>query len=263
MKKIVWLLPLFVLLASSCSVKEDRGVCPCWLRLDLHPCLDVTGDVMVSAWSGNGDSRYLRDKAHVLDYKEYYEADVPKGETFINVFTEALDNIEEGHRITIPFGQDFDRIHAYSNHVVCDGEFYVDTVRLHKQYAVVFVKVEKSELEDYPYEFFVESDVCGIDLLTLSPISGEFRYDIVFDDKDVGSFVLPRQFVDSDALTLNIRNKGVVVESINLAAMVRTMEYSWEDESLEDIYIGVDYADAEVSISISDWGEGQKVDVIL
>ena len=41
------------------------------------------------------------------------------------------------------------------------------------------------------------------------------------------------------------------------------MNYSWDAENLEDIYIGVDYAEAEVSISISDWGEGQKEDVIL
>lgn len=261
--KNLLILFMSVMMVASCSVKEDRRVCPSWLRLDLHPCLDVTGDVLVTAWNDEGNLRYFRDKVHVLDYAEYYDKDVPRGLTHISVYTPLKSNIEEGHRITIPYGQDFDEFYAYSNYVNCDEEFYVDTVYLHKQFANVYIKIEKSEDENYPYEFFVESNVCGIDLFTLLPIEGKFMYDIPIDRTDMGIFSLPRQFEDSDALKLNIRHKGVTIESINLAEVVRTMNYSWDAENLEDIYIGVDYAEAEVSISISDWGEGQKEDVIL
>ena len=261
--KNLLILFMSVMMVASCSVKEDRRVCPSWLMLDLHPCLDVTGDVLVTAWNDEGNLRYFRDKVHVLDYAEYYDKDVPRGLAHISVYTLLKGNIEDGHRIMIPYGQDFDEFYAYSNYVNCDEEFYVDTVYLHKQFANVYIKIEKSEDENYPYEFFVESNVCGIDLFTLLPIEGKFSYDIPIDRTDTGIFSLPRQYDDSNALKLNIRHKGVTIESINLAEVVRTMNYSWDAENLEDIYIGVDYAEAEVSISISDWGEGQKEDVIL
>lgn len=254
---------LVLVVLASCSVKEDRSDCPCWLRLDLHPCLDVTGDVYVTAWDDDGENRYFRNKVHVLDYASYYDQDVPRGLIHINVYTSPVTNVEENHRIIVPLGEDFDPLYVYSNYVDCDDEFYVDTVRLHKQFANVFIKLEKSEKEDYPYEFFIESNVCGVDMFTLLPIEGKFRYDIPFNKEDVGMFTLSRQFENTDALTLNIRNKGVTIETINLGEMARAMGYSWETESLEDLYIGVDYADSEVSISISDWGDGQKVDVIL
>ena len=36
---------MLLLILSSCSVKEDRDVCPCWLQIDLSTCSHYTDRV--------------------------------------------------------------------------------------------------------------------------------------------------------------------------------------------------------------------------
>ena len=37
--------------ASSCSIKEDRGPCPCHLNIFLENCADYSDMLSVSGWS--------------------------------------------------------------------------------------------------------------------------------------------------------------------------------------------------------------------
>mgnify|MGYP006955442500 FL=1 len=69
-------------------------------------------------------------------------------------------------------------------------------------------------------------------------------------------FCLPRQKEDGSELRLLIHDKGEVIETIPLAEWIDKMGYNWLKKDLEDIYIGVDYAKAEVSITIKGWDEG-------
>jgi hypothetical protein len=69
-------------------------------------------------------------------------------------------------------------------------------------------------------------------------------------------FCLPRQEEDGGALRLLLLDGEEVVDELPLASWISQMGYSWLRKDLEDIYIGVDYAKAEVSISIQGWDEG-------
>ena len=40
-----------ITLAASCSIKEDRSPCPCWLSIDLSRCSQ--NSVTVAAWAEN------------------------------------------------------------------------------------------------------------------------------------------------------------------------------------------------------------------
>ena len=43
---------MLLLILSSCSVKEDRDVCPCWLQIDLSTCSHYTDLVSLKGWTG-------------------------------------------------------------------------------------------------------------------------------------------------------------------------------------------------------------------
>ena len=254
---------LLAFLLASCSVKEDREECPCLLQLDLHPCLAVSDDVVVAVWNESGAEQYFRDTVHVSDCPDVYERNVRRGQAIVCVHTGTVAGLEEGNGLTIPYGHDSDMIYAVADRVACSGESCRDTVVLHKQFATLLLKLERTENGKHSYSFNVESDIAGMDLLTLLPIGGKFRHDVVFDEEDVGRVNLPRHPVNNENIVLNILEGGFAVAMVNLSEMIREADYDWTSESLEDIYVRVDYAEASVKVSIYEWSEGQKQEIIL
>ena len=118
-------------------------------------------------------------------------------------------------------------------------------------------------MKSYPYSFNVESDVAGLDLITLRPVRGEFHYDIVFDDADLCSFNIPRHDKEAGCLSLNIVKAGEIVDSVSLSEIFIAMDYDWTADDLDDIYIRLDYTEAVVRVSIADWGEGIKREIVI
>ena len=51
-------------------------------------------------------------------------------------------------------------------------------------------------------------------------------------------------------------DKGAPKDDLPLDEWIAKSGYSWLDKDLKDIYINVDYAKAEVSITIKGWDEG-------
>ena len=245
-------------LAASCSVKEDRSPCPCWLSIDLSRC--TSSSVTVAAW---GEEEIFSERVAVQDYLEAdsYEKTVPKGYVNTSVITGERDMRRSAARLVIPLGHDADSIYAHASSVECLGEFAKDTAELHKQFARVFMSVEIPQGHDYPYTFKASSDVCGMDMRDLSPVEGEFRIDLTLDEENICMFCLPRQKENGGNLRLLIYQGDEVIETIPLAEWINRMGYNWLKKDLEDIYIGVDYAKAEVSISIRGWDDGYSFKV--
>ena len=245
-------------LAASCSIKEDRSPCPCWLSIDLSRC--AQNSVTVSAW---GEDEIFSERVAVHDYQEAdsYEKTVPKGYVNTSVITGEREMKRSGARLIIPMGHDADSIYAHARSVECFGEFAKDTAVLHKQFARVFMSVEIPQGHDYPYTFKVCSDVCGMDMRDLSPLEGEYLIDIKLNEENICMFCLPRQKENGGTLRILIYQGSEVIETIPLAEWINQMGYSWIRKDLEDIYIGVDYAKAEVNISIKGWDDGYSFKV--
>ncbi|MBR5273885.1 MAG: hypothetical protein IKU33_01425 [Bacteroidales bacterium] len=190
-----------------------------------------------------------------------YEKTVPKGYVHTSVVSGERDMVRSGAHLNIPPGHDADSIYAHATRVECFGEFAKDTAVMHKQFARVFMNVEIPQGHQYPYTFTACSDVCGMDMRDLSPVEGEFRVELELDEENICMFCLPRQKENGGQLRLLIHDKGEVIETIPLADWINQMGYNWLKKDLEDIYIGVDYAKAEVSISIKGWDDGYSFKV--
>jgi hypothetical protein len=244
--------------ACACSIKEDRNPCPCWLSIDFRWCADDM--VTVSAW---GRDEIFSERVATEDYQSpnYYERTVPKGYVSTSVVRGERDMVRNGARLIIPYGHDADSIYAHAGIVGCFEEFATDTVFLHKQFARVFMSMDVPQGHDYPYTFKVCSDVCGIDLRDLSPVEGLFEIDLRLDKDNICVFCLPRQKTRGGALSLPIYQGDELIETIPLAEWINCMGYDWQKKDLEDIYIGVDYAKAQVSILIKGWEEGYSFKV--
>ena len=68
---------MLLLILSSCSVKEDRDVCPCWLQIDLSACSHYTDRVSLKGWSGERAVFGVHIPGE--EFTQMHEEEVPRG----------------------------------------------------------------------------------------------------------------------------------------------------------------------------------------
>lgn len=237
----------------SCSLKEDRTDCPCWLEIDMDSVSAGYGYVTVAAY----DSGYIfRDKINTDESPGPYVKTVPKGYIFTSVVSGERNMRREGLNLIIPLGYPCDSIYAHCNLVKCLGETARDTVILRKQHAKVYLKLNDPTGIYREYDLYVSGEVCGMDLIYNDPIAGDFRHLIKIDDENNGRFCLPRQRTD-DELVIHICEEKRILETLPLSDWIKSTGYDWQKKNLDDIYIGLDYSRALVNISVADWEGGE------
>lgn len=246
-------------LAASCSIKEDRSPCPCWLDMDITSCAEHSNEVTLAAW--NNDNLF-KETVSVAEHSDVYERPVSKGMVSTAAFCGLSESSLSGSRIIIPEGMQADRLKAHAAVVDCTGESARDIVELYRQFATVYLSIKSQEQRVNPYEAHISGEICGIDLRGLSPVEGGFSFSPEKDSEGKWTFRLPRQKEDSK-LTLSMLFGGEVADQMPLSEWINDSGYSWQDRDLKDIYIGVDYAAGKVTVVIEGWGEGDTYDIRL
>ena len=244
---------------ASCSIKEDRRPCPCWLDMDISGCASQTTELTLSAWNSEN---IFSEKVTVADYPDAYERTVTKGMVATSAYCGLNESTVQGSRIIIPEGRQSDMLRMHSNLVDCTGEFARDSVQLNRQYATVFLSMEDDNAKEALKFMEVKGEVCGIDYVTLEPVEGAFSYMTESDEDGVWTFRLPRQN-EGSRLKLVTFADGVEKDSLPLDEWIAKSGYSWLDKDLKDIYINVDYAVGKVSVVIQGWTEGEYIDIRL
>ncbi len=245
--------------AASCSVKEDRTPCPCWLDIDITSCAEHAREITLAGWNG---SRVFSEKVAVADYPDVYETTVTKGMVTSTAFCGLHESTLEGSRIRIPEGSESDQIRAHSVLVDCTGESAKDKVELYRQYATVHLSMKGEDAKVNPYGLRVIGDVSGIDITSLSPVAGAFQFEPKADSDGTWIFRLPRQNEDT-RIRAELLLDGVVVDQLSLHEWIRQTGYSWIERDLKEIYIGVDFGQGTVSVTIQGWDEGESLDIRL
>jgi len=245
------LIPLLLPVLPSCSVKEDRRGCPCWLEVALAPCEALARSVTVSAWN---PSPLFLEGVDVRDYPDGYERTVPRGYLTVSVFAGRRVQELSGESLLIPDGQPCDSLWAHRALIDCSGEFARDTAVLHKQFASVRLHVDNlPEGEDYPYGLILRSRFDGLRLTDCSPHAGAWSLPLRSLPDGTYLFRVPRQ--GDGSLSVDLLLDGEKVDSYPIGEEILRSGYSWLSEDLEDIAIGMDYGRGEVRISVEPWRE--------
>lgn len=241
---------LAVLAVTSCTVKEDRTDCPCWLEMTVKDNTELCRSMTFTAWTTD---KVKEEEVDLTRYTETYETTVPRDIVTTCLYSGITRGEARGSEYHIAKGQDADSLYSCSGVVDCTGETARTTVVLKKNFARVFLKLTAPEGERYPYRVIVRSDVSGMDLITGRPINGQFEHQLRLDSQHQTVFTLPRQSAASMSLVMELYRGDRLISSIPLGEQIALMEYDWQEANLKDIYIGVDYAEASVEISILGW----------
>ena len=253
MKRISIFLVAIFLILCSCSVKEDRDECPCWLQIDLSTCSHYADRISLKGWTD--DRSIFGVQVVEEDFSPPHEEEVPRSMVHYSAASGLDAGMNSGLSVIIPEGEQSDRLYAYRADVAAYGESAYDKVSLHKQYAAVAIKVDDSKND---YSVVVKSRWNGLDLATLKPITGAFRFSPDKTEDGVWYFRLPRQ--GDDALVMDIISEDGYTHPYNLGEDILKAGYDWAAEDLDDIMLGIDYVTGKISIEIIPWENGLVYD---
>ena len=231
MKRIVTLGILGLAVLVSCSVKEDRTDCPCWLTVRASYPNEV-----VSAWYGN----------HTLFeglMGEQIDLQVPRG---------TVDLVASRGKFTVAPGQQMDELFATALKVDTQCEEAEAIPFLNKQFARIYFIFKDAEEGRLDIKLEAVGYVRGVDKRTLEPLKGAFS--CVPEENQEGGYVFraPRQ--KDASLILNRWNPdGDELPTIPLGQIIQKAGFDWTAESLGDIEILADIPASTFQITVMDW----------
>lgn len=250
-RKDYLILPILVLrLATGCSVKEDRSPCPCLLRLHLEE--EIKDSICV---------RILRDNVENAPRVLPTEAFVPFLETEVRRGVNRITACRRGETsFSIHPGNQADSLYAYAESLDCTGEEADATIVLRKQFATLHIRIEGGITAE---ALVVKGRIAGLDPERLEPVEGEFSF--TPSPLPDGSFLcrLPRQKDNSLSMEMAVTGSGRGPESFPLGDYIWSSGYDWNDEDLKDIFIRMNPAKAEMSVSTQNWKEEDCYDTEL
>ncbi len=228
-KIIIGILGLAALV--SCSVKEDRSDCPCWITVIADKA------VSLSAWYGN--QRILDNHQGGLE-----DHMVPRG---------IVDLVASVGDFTVPEGQQMNELFAQLIPLETDGEFAYAGVELEKQFATVYIDFKEEDDGRASYDLEVAGTVSGADIHTLKPVEGVFccTPEPLADENRGYALRVPRQ--KDESLTLRLMDQGEIVDTIPLGELIRKAGFDWTKESLGDVSILCDLPAHSFTITVMEW----------
>ena len=240
------LLPL--LLVPSCSIKENRAVCPCGLTLELAG-LPVRPVVLSVAGEGYSWTEVVHtDTVFVLP--------VPKGEVAVSAVGGAL--AEGDGSVRIREGEEAPPLYLYHAAVSTDAEQVVLPVTLHKQFCSLELVFKGPSGFAPPCEVAVEGFYGGWEP-DGSPTPGPFSRRLLPGSDGRAVLRLPRQ--GDDSLLMHIVFSDRVVRTFALGSYIAAAGYDWSAPDLEDLSLQVDISLTSVTISTDLWSRTEDIEL--
>ena len=234
-------IPLFLAALLCCSVKEVRDHCPCRLEMDLSAFGEVTRLVHVD--TGSGAQPLALSGGEDLIYREDLSRRQAMG---VAVWSSKPDG---------------DSLYLYCRDLPVGRERLFLKAVPRKQFATVVLYVLPAGEYPVPVEYTVYSDYGAIDLHTGQPVKKALSIPLE-GESDHYVFRLPRQDQRS-RLLLEAREADGRLHTYPLGEWVRESGYDWEAPDLDDLLVGVDFADATVFVWAADWEASCTIEEIL
>ena len=285
---VMWMVGMLFL--SSCSIKEDRDGCPCWMTVEMpgqagHDGEKVGQDGRSPVGAGDDGCVVLRLRGNsdedAVDY-EYQvteavrvdvgalEYEVPRGSVGVSAVafgTEIPDRVGhdgksagyDGDEIRVPVGEQMDSLYGFFKMYHTRCESVLCDVELHKEFCTVSFTLGEEGYSS-PYDIEVWGNVAGVSAWDLMPVLGEFRY-APMQENGVYQVRVPRQ-VDK-SLELVMLEDSEIVDRLPLGEYIARSGYDWTAEDLADVNVALDLEMQQVMITVSGWDGVVVMDIVI
>ena len=236
------------MLLPSCSVKENRTVCPCALTVELTG-LPVRPVVLGVTGEGYSCTEVVHtDTVLVLP--------VPKGEMAVSAVGGAL--AEGDGSVLIPPGEEAPPLYLFYADVSTDAEQVVLPVTWHKQDCALELMFKGPKGYGPPFEVAVEGGWGGWEP-DGRPAPGPFSRRLLPGSDGRATLRLPRQ--GDDSLLMHIVFSDQKVRTFALGSYIAASGYDWSAPDLEDLALAVDISLTSVTISSDLWSRTEDIEL--
>ena len=259
-----------MLFLSSCSIKEDRDGCPCWMTVEMPDRVGQDGRVVLRL-RGNSDEDAINYEYQVTEEVKAsvgaLEYEVPRGAVGVS----AVNPV----RLTIPVGEQMDSLYGFFKMYHTRCESVLCDVDLHKEFCTVSFTLGEDGYTS-PYDIEVWGNVAGVSAWDLMPVQGDFRYAPV-QKNGVYQVRVPRQVDNSLELVMleipgqagndgeKVGNDGerAIVDRLPLGEYIARSGYDWNAEDLADVSVALDLEMQQVMITVSGWDGVVVMDIVI
>ena len=277
---VMWMVGTLFL--SSCSIKEDRDGCPCWMMVEMP---DQAGDdgCVVLRLRGNSDEDAVDYEYQVTEAVRVdvgaLEYEVPRGSVGVSAVAfgyeipgragyDGKSAGYDGDEIRVPVGEQMDSLYGFFKMYHTRCESVLCDVELHKEFCTVSFTLGEDGYTS-PYHIEVWGNVAGVSAWDLMPVQGEFRY-APMQKNGVYQVRVPRQVDNSlELVMLEISNQvgydgeRVVVDRLPLGEYIARSGYDWTAEDLADVNVALDLEMQQVMITVSGWDGVVVMDIVI
>ena len=241
---------LVVLLPASCSVKEDRSSCPCWLDLALSGGAEREVDLWV--WDG---APVREETASLEGGQALARLEIPRGRLQLVAWSGLHACRTDGENICMLPGEEMDELYAAATPLDARGDRAEASVTLHKQFVRVHLGIVGTDSASYPFRIEIRGEMRGFSLPDLRPLPGGFRVALTPVIGTYHRVVLPRQQPGSRLVLAFYEAGGGTAPQAEfpLGESLEAAGYDWNKTNLDDVFLDVDYAEATLRIRIRDW----------
>lgn len=248
------LLALYVMSVIGCSVKEDRSVCPCRLRLDFSG-ID-TSVVRYAVFEVTASDGFVLDDTLSCDeFHRFKVIDVPQEIVRVRAWYGDCGMVGTDG-LSIPLGQECPPVYHHTSAVDARREQQIERVLLKKDFCRMTIVLTES---DFPHELIINGCVSGY-AVDGRPVEGDFRC-VIPHKEGRGEVVVPRQ--RDASLMLEVRGEDGVKKVFALGEYVEMIGYDWSAVNLEDFTVYMDYAHSRVVIKVEKWDEEYEFNVTV
>ena len=291
----MWMVGMLFL--SSCSIKEDRDGCPCWMMVEMpgqagHDGEKVGQDGRFPVGTGDDGTVVLRLRGNsdedAVDY-EYQvteavkvnvgalEYEVPRGSVGVSAVAfgneipgrAGYDGLKAGYdgrsagyngdEIRVPVGEQMDSLYGFFKMYHTRCESVLCDVELHKEFCTVsFTLGDDGYIS--PYDLEVWGNVAGVSAWDLMPLEGDFRF-APSPEGGVYRVRVPRQLDAS--LELVMLEDSEIVDRLPLGEYIARSGYDWTAEDLADVNVALDLEMQQVMITVSGWDGVVVMDIVI
>lgn len=246
--------PLFI---CSCTVKEDRMLCPCYTYVDLSKYIDLGHKkALMTVMSG---AQSVSEEIDLLDYEDSpYEIALPKGTNRISVISGMKNSRVREDSLVTPYGFSSDALWVYNEKFICvDDTYHIEAVPYKNYCMMTIIVVGLLPGQDYDFSFRVIAACNALNLFDSEALDGKFcGLATKSDTEGLFTICLPRQ--KSNELLLEICRKTSddeieTVHCIRLNDKLNSEGYDWSRKDLQDVNVIVDYSSFELTLDVVNW----------
>ncbi len=253
---------------SSCSIKEDRRECPCWIIVNIPEESGLNCNTGILRLRGNSSEYavdYEYDEFDIITFSHSSQSNeytVPRGSVGISAVavggkTHNMDIQEK--IIAIPVGCQMDSLYGYFKTFLTRTESVVCNVDLSKQFCTVNLAITTGG-DKLLHGIEILGNISGLSAYDLLPVEGRFQYVPAFND-ECYSFRIPRQIDNS--LVAAMKDGEATIDTFPIGEYIEEAGYDWAAVSLADIDISIDIPAQQVKISVSGWDEVLVMEITI